>query len=196
MNSSKVDKMFNIVKKAIDIPLMDIYNIASLIMDNVVDANRHFVVRFDWSLCRGIPHYIQAIVLAANEKIAYELLKIELNKIEFIERYANITFNHLTIEDFDIFPLYNDDLYTICEPRIEHIVIKQGYYDGSSTPFNLEYTAYEFKYRYKPQKKWINIYRDRYDYYDAHTFYPDERILSEYYKELVNDAQSSIQLLF
>ena len=195
MNSSQVDKMFNIVKKAIDIPLMDIYNIASLIMDNVVDANRHFVVRFGWSLHEGIPHYIQAIVLAPNEKNAFELLKMKLNKIQCADQYGIITFDELVVEDFDVFSLYNSDLHIICEPRIEHLIIKQGYWDGSKSP-NLEYTLYEFKQRSKLQKQWVNLYTDRIDYYSAHTYYPDERIYSEYSNISVELAQSSIQYLF
>ncbi len=195
MSSSKVDNMFNIVKKAIDIPLMDIYNIASLIMDNVVDANRHFVVRFDWSLHEGIPHYIQAIVLAPNEKIAFELLKIKLNKIQCVDQYGIITFDELVIEEFDIFPLYNSDLHIICEPRIEYLIIKQGYWDGSKSP-NLEYTLYEFKQRSKSQKQWVNLYKNRIDYYSAHTYYPDERIETEYNEYAVERAQSCIQYLF
>jgi hypothetical protein len=198
MNSSQTNKIFKMIKKAINnVPLMDVYNISSLITDYIADVNTYFVFTYGWNLYDGVPHYIKAIILAPNEEEAFELLKLELNKMELNGFYDNriVTFNLLNIENFEVFPLYNYNLIIVCEPRIDYLVVKQGYWDGSYS-YDLEYTFYEFKQRSKPQKKWVNLYTDRHDYLNVHSYCPDERIYSKYSEDIVEEAQNSIQYLF
>ncbi len=163
-----------------------------------VNTNTYFVFRYGWRLYHGVPHYIKAIILAPNEEVALELVQIELNKIQLIGFYHReiVTFNDLNEEHFGVFPLYNYNLNILCKPRIDYLIVKQGYYDGSSYSYDLEYTFYEFKRKCKPQKQWINLYTDRYDYLDVHTYNPDERIYSNYSEDIVEETQYCIQYIF
>jgi hypothetical protein len=163
-----------------------------------VDINTYFVFTYGWRLYDGVPHYIKAIILAPNEEVAFELLQLELNKIQLNGFYDNriVTFNDLNEENFEVFPLYNYNLNIVCKPRIDYLIVKQGYYDGSCYSYDLEYTFYEFKRKCKPQKQWFKIFTDRYDY--IHAFYAyDERLEIEYNEEcVIEDAQNCIQYLF
>ncbi len=199
MNPSEVNKIFNNVQNAIDVPLMDIYNVSTLIMDTLVSVNKYFVFTFGLQMYEGIPHYIHAIILAENENNAFEILKYKLNtiKVDSSSCYdPESTFEDLTFEDFDVNPLHNNEHTILCEPRIEYLLIDQGYWDGSSSYGGLTYTLCEYKHKCKPQKEYVNIYEDRNDYFNAHTYYPDERIETEYNADNVEIAQSYIQYLF
>ena len=212
IHSKIINKKFNMIKKAIDVPLMDTTNIANLIMDTVVSKNKHFFFNFysetdvDFlKMYNGIPHYIYGIVLAKNKEDAFELLKSKLKTIvigknshynldtkEIIRKEK--TLEELTIEDFDKSgALYNSEYIVYCEPRIDYLLILQGYYDGSSFDSGLTYTLCEYKYKCKPQKEYVNMYEDRHDYYDCHSYYPDKRLDTEY---SIEEAQSCIQYLF
>ena len=46
MNDLQVNKMFKMVKKAISVPLMDVYNISTLIMDFTICPNKHFEFKY------------------------------------------------------------------------------------------------------------------------------------------------------
>jgi hypothetical protein len=203
-------KLNKIVKKAIDVPLMDITNVANLIMDTVVSKNKHFFFNFYTEtnflkMYFGIPHYIYGIVLAKNKEDAFELLKSKLKTIVIGEKssynletkditYKDVTLEELTIEDFDKSgTLYNSEYTVLCEPRIDYLLILQGFYNDG---LDLTYTLCEYKYKCKPQKEYVNMYEDRHDYYSCNSYYPDKRLDTEYNEYSIEEAQSCIQYLF
>ena len=210
IHSKIINKKFNMIKKAIDVPLMDTTNIANLIMDTVVSKNKHFFFNFYsernfLKMYNGIPHYIYGIVLAKNKEDAFELLKSKLKTIVIGERssynlqtkditYKEVTLEELTIEDFyKSGTLYNSEYTVVCEPRIDYLLILQGFHNDG---LDLTYTLCEYKYKCKPQKEYVNMYEDRHDYYDCHSYYPDKRLDTEYNEYSIEEAQSCIQYLF
>jgi hypothetical protein len=200
--SSQIHKKLNLVQKAIDVPLMDTTNVANLIVDTLVSKNKHFVFDYNLQLYCGIPIYIQAIVLAENEYYAFEILKLKLNTINVDASCCynpDLTFEDVLFEEFDIKPLYNNEYTVLCEPRIDYLFIDQGYWDGSTSFGGLRYTLCEYKYKCKPQKEFINIFKNKNDYFDCHysnVNLSDERIESEYSEKNIETAQSCIQYLF
>lgn len=189
MRDSDIQKVLKILKKAINVPLMDIPNISYLILDYVVDVRKHYMVTFDKDI-----DFIFAIVLAINEEEAFSLLKLKLDTIE-VKDFSNFSYQYRYIDYslFQIQPLYSYNKQILNVSRIDYLVIRQDYFHD---PLGLEYTFYEYKFKCKPQKQWVKIYDCRRDYYGAHTYYPDHRIESEYTDFNVETAQSSIQYLF
>ena len=187
MNTFKLNKM---VKKAINVPLVN----------TLISKNKYFIFDYNLKMFHGIPHIIQAIILANNKKDAFELLKLKLSKTKVDASCCydpDLTFEELTIEEFaQADTLYNSEYTVLCEPRIDYLLILQGYWDGSSSYDGLTYTLCQYKHKCKPQKEYVNIYEDRNDYFNAHTYYPDERIETEYNADNVEIAQSYIQYLF
>ncbi len=191
-------RLFNAIKKEIDVPLMDIPNITKLIMGTIFNKNKHFRLKFkNFYRFKEINHSIDSIVLAKNKEHAFEILKPMLNTIQVDSRYKpRLTFKQLTIGYFDeVNTLYNTDYTVVCEPRVEYLLVIQNC-SGRGGIVDIDYKLCEYKYKCKPQKEYINLYKDRYDYASCHMWSPDERLYIEYNEENIEDAQSCIQYLF
>lgn len=192
MNISEIKKTVKTVKKSINVELMDVNNITNLIMNYVVCTRKFFYFSCNVRTIEDI----YSIILAADEKEAFEILKLKLDTLVDYDfgREIKQPYHHLTINDFKVQPFYNYE-YNIpsTEPRIEHLVIYQGYY---ADPTDLVYTFYEYKYKCKPQRKWVKIYKDRRDYYKSHTYYPDDRKYVEYCEANIENAICHIEYMF
>jgi len=154
----------NILKKAIDVPLMDINNISKMIL--TYNQTTFFLFRIEWSLLNGIPHDIKALILASTKEEAFDMLKEKLDSLDDYDFGKKVNhFNKLSINNFDIQELqFKESInYTSFSiPRIEHLIILQGYHDS-----DLEFIFYQYKYRCKQSNKWIKKYEDRRDYYSS-----------------------------
>ena len=160
----------SIVKKSIDVPLMDIYNMSNMILEYV--KTTFFVFEFEWALLNSVPHYIKALILASTKEEAWEMLKEKLDLLNDHDFGREINFfKNLTIDHFEIKHL--DNVYRHKLPRIETITIDQGYHG-----MDLEYKFYDYKCRCKPLKKWFKQYDCRRDYYSSllHSSYVDSDI--------------------
>ena len=198
MRQQKIYKLLNSICNIIDRPLMDTKNISELIITFILSPNRYFCFEFTWKLFRGIPTVIKALILAENKNSAFEMLKSQLVKLNYKNGIDNVSFDSLNIDAFIVELMY-DNYIIISEPRIEHLVVKQGYYDGGSGPADEEeiiYTMHEYKHKCKPQRQWIKLYKDRSEYYAVHSYWPDERLDLEYSEKLVEETQQYIQYLF
>ena len=69
----------SIVKKSIDVRLMDTRNMSHLILNYV--ETTFYIFEYEWSLLNDVPHYIKAIILASTEEEAWEILKEKLDKL-------------------------------------------------------------------------------------------------------------------
>ncbi len=201
MDISKVKKT---IKKAIDVPLMDIPNITNLIMDTLVCKNKHFRLKFEhYHRFEDINHYIDSIVLAKNKEHAFKILKPMLDTIVidiYCHWYDNsvvtLTLKELTIDHFDeVNTLYNTEYTVVCEPRVEYLLVTQDCSDRGGW-VDFDYKLCEYKYKCKPQKEYVSLYKDRGDYGACRTWHPDERLDLEYNEENIENAQSCIQYLF
>jgi hypothetical protein len=194
MNQSEVNNMFKMVKKAIDVPLMDVYNISTLIMDFTVCPNKHFEFNYGYRLYDGIPHYIYAIVLAENKEEAFTLLKCKLDTLKVESSYnEELTYSSLRLEDFRVNTLYNEEYVVLSETRLEYLSISQRDWDGGSSfcsLLNLDYIVYEYKYRSKLNKQYVKKFRNIFNFIYYHKHNSTDR------NELVEEAQNSIQYLF
>lgn len=197
MRQEQIKKLFRIICNIIDRPFMDVNNIGLLILSYILSANKYFTYTFNWQLYQDVPTYISAFVLAKNQAYAFEMVKIRLISLNYkseINTYHS--YDELTPEHFVVDIIDNE---VICVPRIDYLVVKQGYYDGSSGSADEEeiiYTMHEYKHKCKPQKRWVNLYEGRHDYYSCHTYWPDQRLSYKYSEQLVEETQQYIQYLF